>query len=167
MAQGRRGHRTSGSTVHRSRHDRVAIVGKSAERLTVDAEPAGTRRELGPLAWLVLEELALRDAQQSEAGVLTSAAGVRAGGRLRHLKGHGRSRRGAPHRQATGAAGDRARRCRALRTPAPHPRTSSRPASRGAGASRGAPVVAAYPNVAPSAPSDGQASGAPVPASSA
>jgi DNA-binding MarR family transcriptional regulator len=77
MAQGRRGHRTSGSTVHRSRHDRVAIVGKSAARLTVDAEPAGTRRELGPLAWLVLEELALRGAQESEAGILTSAAGVR------------------------------------------------------------------------------------------
>jgi DNA-binding MarR family transcriptional regulator len=52
-------------------------VGKSAARLTVDAGAAATRRELGPLAWLVLEELALHAGQDGEAGILTSAVGVR------------------------------------------------------------------------------------------
>ena len=42
----------------------------------MDAEVAATRRELGPLAWFVLEELALR-ALPGEAGVLSAPAGVR------------------------------------------------------------------------------------------
>lgn len=52
-------------------------MAKSAARLTLDAEVAATRRELGPLAWFVLEELALRASPEGEAGVLSAPAGVR------------------------------------------------------------------------------------------
>ena len=52
-------------------------MGQSASRLIVDAEIAAPRRELGPLAWFVLEELALRADPESEAGVVSAPAGVR------------------------------------------------------------------------------------------
>ena len=51
-------------------------MASSAGALTISGQAASVRRRLGPLAWVILEELALR-AERCDGGTLSARVGVR------------------------------------------------------------------------------------------